>query len=401
MRTRANGWTKNMFRLIIATLALLMILVQFELLAERENEPSRHVLDLLPVDEVSARPALNCRSVRGEAGQWVQDWEYAKRANHASIGSHENWYVQAQQFLPTAHTPFRWATTWRWEDANCPVHEISLDAFCRVSRQLGLTRYLFVGDSLTVQFLLSMLSLLGRPLKRLQKPFIIPCSFVLDDHQPHDTSARFKIAIWMLRRNRPKDWTALKEQVETNTTGTDRYHRFVQTNPNRTAVVANVGAWMQNQGEYVQAFGSLLAWLDSFSSQERVMAFFRPTVTGHVGCTPLGNATDRHSYDWHDPIELHQSPYQSYAEYSEVWASQTKPYNWGLIESYNEYSRNVLAHRPPDQLDIQWLNVFPNTILRRDGHVGFGDCLHYSLPGPTDWWVHLFFSMLLDNANGQ
>lgn len=133
------------------------------------------------------------------------------------------------------------------------------------------------------------------------------------------------------------------------------------------------------------------------------MAFFRPTVTGHVGCTPWGNiATDLNSYDRNDPIELHQSPYQSYTEYSAVWANQTKPYNWGLIESFNEYSRNVLAHhRQPGQLDIQWLNVFPSTILRRDGHVGFGDCLHYSLPGPTDWWAHLFFSMLLDDANGQ
>lgn len=185
MKTRANGWTKNLFRLIISTLALLMILVQFDLL-ERENQPSLQVLDLLPVDDEdvrpAARPARSCRSVRGDAGQWVQDWEYAQRANYLSIGSHENWFVQAQQFRPTLNTPFRWATTWRWEDAACPVHEISLNAFCRVSWQLGLTRYLFVGDSLTVQFFLSMLSLVGRPIKGLQKPSTIHCSFVLDDH---------------------------------------------------------------------------------------------------------------------------------------------------------------------------------------------------------------------------
>mmetsp|Transcript_956 Transcript_956/g.1355 ORF Transcript_956/g.1355 Transcript_956/m.1355 type:complete len:107 (+) Transcript_956:610-930(+) len=50
------------------------------------------------------------------------------------------------------------------------------------------------------------------------------------------------------------------------------------------------------------------------------------------------------------------------------------------------------------RFDIHWLNVFPSAVLRRDGHVGFGDCLHYSIPGPTDWWAHFFHSALLDVA---
>ena len=30
-------------------------------------------------------------------------------------------------------------------------------------------------------------------------------------------------------------------------------------------------------------------------------------------------------------------------------------------------------------------------ILRRDGHQGYNDCLHfYYVTGPNDWWVHLF-----------
>ena len=48
---------------------------------------------------------------------------------------------------------------------------------------------------------------------------------------------------------------------------------------------------------------------------------------------------------------------------------------------------------------IQWLNIFRSSILRRDGHVGFDDCSHWAHPGPSDWWVHFFYSHLLDLAN--
>ena len=42
---------------------------------------------------------------------------------------------------------------------------------------------------------------------------------------------------------------------------------------------------------------------------------------------------------------------------------------------------------------IELLDVYPMTVLRRDGHTGGidcadcgrDDCLHYSLPGPIDW----------------
>jgi GDSL/SGNH-like Acyl-Esterase family found in Pmr5 and Cas1p len=218
--------------------------------------------------------------------------------------------------------------------------------------------------------------------------------------QSNHTTVKFNITLWAFRRNQLEQWAELKQQVATNTTGSDQYHQFVQTNPNRTAVIANAGAWMKSTDEYVDAFDSLLAWLDSLS-KGKVMAFFRATLPGHVACKPLGEARDRESYDWTDPHELHESPYQNYSEYSMAEAIQNKPFNWRLVESFNEYAHNLLTQRQPDQLNVQWLNVFPSTILRRDGHVGFGDCLHYSLPGPTDLWVHLFFSMLMDAAKDE
>ena len=58
-------------------------------------------------------------------------------------------------------------------------------------------------------------------------------------------------------------------------------------------------------------------------------------------------------------------------------------------------------------LTIEALDVVPMTVLRRDGHMGDefrpraipeGDCLHYALPGPVDWWNHLLFNNVKDTV---
>jgi hypothetical protein len=84
------------------------------------------------------------------------------------------------------------------------------------------------------------------------------------------------------------------------------------------------------------------------------------------------------------------------------------PYDWNLMEGYNAHAARVLQERRRAQLltpststkttVIRLLNVWNATILRKDGHVGFDDCLHYNLPGPTDWWVHFWYAALQDLA---
>jgi len=67
-----------------------------------------------------------------------------------------------------------------------------------------------------------------------------------------------------------------------------------------------------------------------------------------------------------------------------------------LLSSQKDFSKKTL---------IEVLDIMPMTILRRDGHISDefrpatvpdGDCLHYALPGPIDWWNHLLFSNLKD-----
>ena len=67
-----------------------------------------------------------------------------------------------------------------------------------------------------------------------------------------------------------------------------------------------------------------------------------------------------------------------------------------MIREFNEAQGGEVLHA---------LDVYPMSILRRDGHVGgkdcrqcsvANDCFYYSLPGPSDWWNHLMLSNIVD-----
>jgi hypothetical protein len=79
-------------------------------------------------------------------------------------------------------------------------------------------------------------------------------------------------------------------------------------------------------------------------------------------------------------------PYRSYDEYAISEGNKTL-YDWYLFEDYNEYVKQTVG----DVFHV--LDVFNMTVLRKDGHGGGKDCLHYR-PGPGDWWNHLLFTQL-------
>lgn len=114
-------------------------------------------------DKTTTHASVNCLERRGTRGRWVQSWDYARRSNYTVYGSYNLAHVATQRFQPTDDMPFRKATSWMWQDDECPVHEVSLKQFCQACRKLDLTRFLMIGDSLTFQFVFSLLSLLGFP----------------------------------------------------------------------------------------------------------------------------------------------------------------------------------------------------------------------------------------------
>jgi hypothetical protein len=84
-----------------------------------------------------------------------------------------------------------------------------------------------------------------------------------------------------------------------------------------------------------------------------------------------------------------ERPYLTYSEYANATAAQNErdPFSWYLFEEYN-------AHVKRTARDVFYVfDVFNMTVLRKDGHNGGGDCLHYR-PGPGDWWNTLLLTLL-------
>jgi len=369
-----------------------------------------------------------CLEHSGSSGRWIQDWAYANKSWYPNHGSYKNWHLAEAQFVATPFQPRRPATAYRWVDDACPVREVNLIEFCDACRALGIDRILTLGDSLSIQFVQSLQSLLGFPPEGRRawgfKARLWPWSMSCPGGSP-------RITFLTIRRSPIGDWTQLRDQSRAKD-GDAR--TFVEApGGNRTAIIANLGAWMQSKAEYQLGFACFVEWLESLADPGRVLAFWRPTVPGHANCLPDGS----------------QAPHANYAEYRRAQDVLLEDKNatgfgrrWELMEGWEEWSSQQLHrfHRGPencaldDNLDgggrsvkngtssndgsagrnglwgdmtscnrtrIHRLNILPSSLLRRDGHIGEdGDCLHYYLPGPIDWWSHFFHSALLDLADG-
>lgn len=381
--TRGLSKKKALIVIAVIGLGISLVLKENKMLAQttsRGKAQIRHAMS--PGKDVPTHE--DCRALRGSSGTWVQDWNYSNRSDYPNHGSYGSFHLAQQNFTPTPEQPFRLATSWRWQDDSCPISEISKDAFCAVCYELGVTRVLVVGDSFSMMFKHSLLSLLGSPPSKGQTSFngcLRPNTIVCGGDRS------FSITIWWFRRSPVADMVALAN----NGQKLEQYD-FVEKNPNRTVVIANTGAWLQTMDDFRVGFDSLIQWIDSFNPA-KVVAIYRPTIPGHWPCAPIGEIEDVKSFNWINPVRV--APFTDYQEYK---ANKTRMYHWDNFESYNAYAQEKLANRTADKAHIQWLNVFNSSVLRRDGHIGFGDCSHYYMPGPVDWWVHFFFSALLDRS---
>uniref|UniRef100_A0A7S0KXR5 Trichome birefringence-like C-terminal domain-containing protein n=1 Tax=Asterionellopsis glacialis TaxID=33640 RepID=A0A7S0KXR5_9STRA len=350
--------------------------------------------------------------LRGSSGRWVLDYNYSERTDYANHGSYSTWHIAAQNFTPTSEQPHRLAQSYRWEDDSQPkmfngtatpgygpLREISLHNFCLACHKLDVTRIISLGDSLSAQFMQSLTSLLGFPpqgraatrFNARLRPLTVRCT----------TPRSFELQVLWMRRSSLNDVLSLNSR--------DKYatqEGFIKDNPKKTAIVANFGAWMKTLEEFQQAFEAFLSWIDASplaeSNEKLGPIFFRETMPGHFPCKPEGNKEDVKTYDWKIPVI--DAPFKSYEEYKNFSDSYKGPekHQWDEFEVYNGHALKRLLNRSKSATrqtqPIHWLNVFNSTVLRRDGHIGFEDCLHYYLPGPPDFWAHFLHSYICDLA---
>jgi hypothetical protein len=369
---------------------------------------TRHPYCLVPAVKLVPNTVNSFKDLpkRGIEGTWVQDWEYSNRTDYINHEEQSHWGFPDDGYRKTIPNC---GSSYRWEDFNSPVTEISLNGFCQVASELNVTRLLIVGDSMSQNFHKSLVSLLHIAPKYYAGLFKRDAKVICQQNQ--------MVTIKYLRVTKLDEILSLSTpSYEIEHHPVSDYSDFIETNPNRTAVIINIGAHMKDIDMYKVGFHSVLSWLDErkIKDPSQILAFYRDTVPGHPECLPSGPKKEGNDKNSFNKTLLETIPYSNYAEYREATNTLMQkaklnqsniewPWYWyqhanGTFETYNAYSQKVLGQRPKDKFQVHWLNVYNSTILRHDRHQGFGDCLHYRFPGPGDWWVHLFYSALLDLA---
>jgi len=388
-------------------------------------------IKLLPLSE--GYSATTCLEKRGLSGKWAQDIDFARRnyyPNHRPY-TLTNWHIADSFFKPTPDEPFYSYNTYKWIDDQCPISELTLGGFCQVMYRLNLTQILIIGDSISMQFRKGLEAMLGFPFASLYTPRdwldydhkIIPCEDV-------EETPGFSFKIYMLplkpyrdsvalhpQRNqtqveqifrdsasRLKDPIKLQRTISSSDSNVNKRKKWVESNPgkNRTLLVMNIGSWMESFSQYELSLRALFAWIDTLP-KGKIVPFFRDTLPGHPECDPSG---DRGKFDWSNyPLVRPYTNYQEFVQETQLKRSRPESNDWpeywkyqsnGTFEHYNKWTKEVIAQRPSKLVNIHWLNVYNSSILRRDGLIGFSDCLHHNLPGPKDGEVHLLYSALLD-----
>ena len=355
-----------------------------------------------------------CRKIRGRFGKWELDDEVANKAQYSVAMKHlwgkaDRKYRNLIQSGLVAYDSFREATRYAWKDGqtlmmddngpSCSIEMMTPTGMCALMREMNLGRIFVLGDSLSLSQSLSLHQLVGMDgkipwdEKRTRFKQTINCKIIPGETKP------YSFILEVARNNLLLKMTP----EEAFLYHTQPYQFAVQWEPRfledkaRTLLIVNVGAHIKTLLQFEGTLDRFLSTIDKIESKRHYkdIIMWRTSVPGHWGCQ------EHHSRRPH-------KTYQDYAQKRDKFYLEASTYEWHLFEPLNDYAiRSIEARslQPGAKAHIEILDVHPMTILRQDGHVMLDsnvetepDCLHYSLPGPADWWNHLMYSNLLDIA---
>lgn len=169
----------------------------------------------------------------------------------------------------------------------------------------------------------------------------------------------------------------------------EEYYDYPE-NPERTLLVGGVGPHFQNLATFREQLQNFVGLLKLYPRPNDIV-WLRTVLTGHENCT-----------DEKTPVD----PLSSFQEFREMYhdgKGMDRWYGWNLFDNYNQcMEAEVIKIGRDESWDgpkVELFDIYWMTALRRDGHPSSNDCLHYLLPGPPDWWNHLFYSNLKELAN--
>lgn len=365
-------------------------------------------------NDIQADNLEYCTQERGRDGSWYVNKTQALETFYVQGYRSGKWMIDQQKLERVRKITKRTrkdilvypGNQYAWKDATegqCrPIQPLNHQRFCRLMNTLAIDQLFFVGDSLTLAQLVSFLNLLGYK----SSDFIPASRKETRKRDSLECDGNRTITIYKKRQNLGPNL------VLTNLTGRKDRRKRVAFGPEdlyctgkeKTAVeycpwlemynmtdISKRSLLVVNQGAHFHSLDTFQASYDLFLEGVRKVGrpedilVFRSTVPGHINC--LGS---KESPNIPPTNMTHDLFLKRYA---------TTKYDWNLFDQYNQYAMEKLnqlsgsfSWRP------QYLNVYNMTVLRPDQHVDAIDCLHYTHPGPIDYWNHLLFTNLADLA---
>ena len=323
-----------------------------------------------------------CLWLTGFNGTWIQDWDFAEKHGQYSspiaypLGPFGQRTVG--RFKPSADAPYPWPTSWKWMDHNkdCQINVMSHEKLCTVLIKLKVRRVLFYGDSLTQGMYESFMNLIGhvRGVDGYRGSFVCKSSNqTVDGHVVVDVFHK-----------RDSGGNAFPHsprgvyEIDSNITS------FICNSTDRVLGIFNIGAHYHNFSHYQEDLDIMLLSLSDLARPQDIY-FFRATSPGHDNCCC------KKGFNWTHGTRI--APMKSSSDYSLI---EEHKYSWDKFEAYNAYTQKLLLlfNQNESIAPFHFLNIYNMTLLRHDAH-GEGDCLHFTAPGPVDWWNHLLFTNLL------
>eukprot|EP00980_Cylindrotheca_fusiformis_P012141 scaffold2936_cov113-Cylindrotheca_fusiformis.AAC.1 len=328
-----------------------------------------------------------CLERRGTDGYWFIDDDLSRKTFYRRGTRSNRWAKANPGFLEMTYV----GNQYNWRDMGIngrwcrQVEPVTFQIFCKTVEALKIKRIMLVGDSLAMAQRDSLFALMGTKKIKVGR---IKCP------------PRKHVQFYVYRQNLGPNFNALKAE---NFTGKDRLESGRETpfcNGQPMLNNSNYCPWhteyndhqektllVLNQGAHFHSVETFSNSIDEFVRNYNAMphpgdiVVYRATVPGHKDC--FNQDEPRIS-----PLNM------TYEKFLDRYS--TTNYDWNLFDTYNRYAKTKLQRDLDPRVTFHYLNVYNMTVLRPDQHSSAKDCLHYSHPGPIDFWNHLLFTNLAD-----
>jgi hypothetical protein len=324
----------------------------------------------------------DCVSTRGALGQWMKDdarehdQQYAMPLHHIWGRTDERYHELVETQGPTFHNgeEHRSATQYHWLDqsSTCQIDYVERQELCQLTEQMGVKRIFFLGDSLTQEQAISLWMLM-----RVPEP-----TTILDDSrfersiQCSPTHTLHIVFIHNEALLETPDPVSMTSDAKKGNCCPDRscycypwFHEYSNFD-GRTIVVANPGHSLTTPHAYREALGHFVQHIND--SHRSDLVFLRTSVPGHVQC-------DMHTiHPYHDIYGLTLITNQY-----EKGKPELPAYNLTLSCAFNHITLTMAK-----EFDLQVLDIFAMTVLRRDGHLSEDPSYRGEGIPDNDWYVY-------------